>query len=139
VDLAARIDTQLRERLEEAVDFACLDALVAHRRARGLPPLEADSARDRAEYEASVRAFLAHLEATVAADLTPVQAARLEATGREAPDEPARLIAVQVTLARELPDYWQRFEAGRASFSVESALASGGQRRGLLRRLFRRG
>ena len=139
MDLVARIEAELRERLEAAVDFVCLGALVERRRARGQPPLDSDSTRDRAEYEASVRAFLAHLEATVAADLTPVQAARLEATGREAPDEPARLIAVQVTLARELPDYWQRFEAGRASFSVESALASGGQRRGLLRRLFRRG
>src|SRR5207253_2797093 len=48
-DLAARIEAELRERIEEAVDLACLDALVKWRRARGLPAPAADSVRDRAE------------------------------------------------------------------------------------------
>jgi len=138
VDLAARIEAELRERLEAAVDFVCLGALVERRRARGQPPLDSDSTRDRAEYEASVRAFLTHLEASVAWDLAPEQAARVEAAGRAAADEPTRLVAVQVALARALPDYWERFEAGRASFSVDAAPASGGERRGRLGRLFRR-
>ena len=34
-DLAARIDTELRERIEEAVEFLCLDTLVERRRALG--------------------------------------------------------------------------------------------------------
>ena len=138
MDLAARIEAELRERLEAAVDFVCLEALVARRRARGLPPLESGSPRDRAEYEVSVRASLCHLEASVGRDLAPGQAARVEAAGRAAADDAARLVAVQIALARELPDYWQRFEAGRSSFSVEAALASGRERRGLLGRLFRR-
>ena len=127
MDLVARIEAELRERLEAAVDFVCLGALVERRRARGLPPLDSDSTRDRAEYEASV-----------AWDLAPEQAARVEAAGRAAADEPTRLVAVQVALARALPDYWERFEAGRASFSVDAAPASGGERRGRLGRLFRR-
>ena len=44
-DLAARIDAELRERIEEAVEFLCLDALVERRRTLGLPPPAADSAR----------------------------------------------------------------------------------------------
>ena len=32
-DLVARVEAELRERIEEAVDFACLDALVERRRA----------------------------------------------------------------------------------------------------------
>ena len=72
-DLGPRIDAQLRERLEEAVEFVCLDALVARRRARGLPPPAADSAPDREEFTQGVRAFLEHLRATIAVDLTEAQ------------------------------------------------------------------
>lgn len=136
-DLGARVEAQLRERIEEAVDFVCLDVLVAGRRAAGRPTPAADSASDRAEYQAGVRAFLTHLAETVAPALEPAQLERVQAAGRAAPDEAARLLAVQVALARVLPDYWQRFEACRLTFPPPSP-ESGGERRGLLRSLFRR-
>src|SRR5262249_26444229 len=47
----------------------------------------------------------------------------------------ARLMAVQVALARELPDYWQQFDAVRLDYAAERAV-SRGEGRGLLRRLF---
>lgn len=137
-DLAARIEAELRERIEEAVDFACLDALVERRRARGLPAPVADSARDREEFTQSVRAFLERLRDAIAVDLAPEQRQRVDAAARAAGDETRRLLAVQVALAKELPDYWQRFEASRVSY-VGAEPASGGERRGLLGRLFRRG
>ena len=136
-DLAARIEAELRERIEEAVDFACLDALVDQRRARGLPAPVADSARDRAEFTQRVRAFLEWLRDTIAVDLTPDQRRRLDAAARAAADDAQRLLAVQVALAKELPDYWQRFEASRVAW-VGAESASGGKR-GLLGRLFGRG
>jgi hypothetical protein len=37
-------------------------------------------------------------------------------------------------LARELPDYWQRFESARTVYAEH--VESGGERRGLLGRLF---
>jgi hypothetical protein len=139
-DLAARIDAQLRERLEDAVDFACLEAMVERRRARGLPAPAADSAQDREEFQRSVRAFLEHLRASLAVDLEPEQHRRVEAAERGAGEETARLLAVQVVLARALPDYWQRFEASWAAWSAEPrGPASGGERRGLLGGLFGRG
>ena len=49
-----------------------------------------------------------------------------------------------ISLARSLPDYWQRFDAARARFLAEPASTppadgSGGEGRGLLARLFGRG
>jgi len=137
-DLVARIEAELRERIEEAVDFACLDALVERRRAHGLPAPVADSARDRDEFTQRVRAFLEELRDAVAVDLTPEQRRKVDAAARAAGDETGRLLAVQVALARELPDYWQRFEATRVAY-VGSAPASSGERPSLLRRLFGHG
>lgn len=139
-DLAARVEAQLRERLEEAVDFVSLEAMVERRRALGLPAPAADSARDREEFTHSVRAFLAHLRASLAADLGPEQRGRVEAAEHGAGEEIARLLTVQVVLARELPDYWQRFEASWAAWTAATRGAdSGGERRSLLGRLFGRG
>ena len=137
-DLTARIEAELRERIEEAVDFACLDALVARRRARGLPAPVADSAGDREEFAQSVRAFLERLRAAIAVGLTPEQREKVDAAAHAGGDPTQRLLAVQVALAKELPDYWQRFEASRAAY-LGVAPVSGGERRSLLRRLFGRG
>src|SRR5213594_2926619 len=68
-DLSARIDAQLRERLEEAVDFVCLDALVQRRRALALPPPSADNPRDREEFTRGVRTFLERMKAGLLPDL----------------------------------------------------------------------
>jgi hypothetical protein len=135
--LAARIDVGLRERLEEAIDFLCLDALVQRRRALGLPAPAPDSAGDREEFAGQVRAFLERLGA-LAAGLDGEQRRKVEAAERAAGDATARLLAVQTVLARELPDYWERFDAARAAYVAER-VGSGGQRRGLLSRLFGRG
>jgi hypothetical protein len=136
-DLSARIEAELRERIEEAVDLACLDALVKWRRARGLPAPAADSVSDRAEFTQSVRMFLERLQDAIAADLTPEQRRRVDAAAHAPGDDTQRLLAVQVALARELPDYWQRFEATRIAY-VGAEPNSGGERRGLLGRLLRR-
>jgi hypothetical protein len=128
-DLDTRIGHEVRERLEEAIDFVCLDALVRRRQARGLSAPQADNAADRAEYTQNVLAFLRLLDAEVSSD-----PARRLAAG----DEQERLLSAQVAHARALPDYWQRFEALSARFLAEPA-PSGGEGRGVLARLFGRG
>jgi hypothetical protein len=128
-DLNTRIAQEVRERLEEAVDFVCLDALVRARQARGLPTPVADNPADREEYVRHVLAFLRLLDAEV-----PAGDARPPAGNTEE----ARLLTGQVARARALPDYWQRFESLSARYLAEPA-ASGGERRGVLGRLFGRG
>jgi hypothetical protein len=129
-DLNTRIEHEVRERLEEAIDFVCLDALVRARRARGLPPPADGNTADRAEYMQHVLTFLRLLDAEVPAnDARPVR-------GEGGADE-ARMLAGQVARARTLPDYWQRFEALSARFLAEP-VPSGGERRGVLARLFGR-
>ena len=136
-DLKARIEAQLRERLEEAVDFVCLEALVKRRRARSLPAPSADNTRDREEFTHSVRAFLAELWDAIAPTLGETQRQKIAAAERAPGDETQRLLGVHVALARELPDYWQRFEAARIAYAEQSE--SGSERRGLFGRLFGRG
>lgn len=134
----------MRERLEEAVDYVCLEALVRARRAGGLPAPAADNAADRREYTEHVRAFLTLLERDLGSHLTAEQRGRLPAAPPAA-DEEGRLMSVQVALARLLPDYWQRFDAARARYLAEPASprvpdgGSGSEGRGLLARLFGRG
>jgi hypothetical protein len=135
-DLPARIEWEVRARLEEAIDYVCLQALVQARRARNLPPPAADSRQDREEFMARVRAFLRLLLDEVPAGLGDDERPRLDLP--EAGDEQARLIAAQVSLARTLPDYWQRFEVVSLRYLAELE-ESGSERPGLLARLFRRG
>ena len=133
-DLNARIEAQLRERLEEAVDFVCLEALVKRRRALSLPAPSADSTRDREEFTQSVHAFLAELRSAIVPTLNEQQREKAAAAERAPGDETQRLLSVHVVLARELPDYWQRFESARTVYAEHAE--SGGERRGLLGRLF---
>jgi hypothetical protein len=137
-DLASRLEAELRERLEEALDAACLDALVAMRRARQLPPPAADSERDRAEYQSEVRLLLERLDAHFAPLIDDGLRDRAARPVRAGSDRESQLMATQVALARTLPDYWQRFDAVRLQYAEERA-ASGSESRGLLRRLFGRG
>jgi hypothetical protein len=128
-DLLSLIDAELRERLEEAVDHACLDAMVSARRAAGAPAPVADDVRDREEFTASVRALLERLR-----DEIPPAADEV-AQG----DEEWRLLAVQVGRAKALPDYWQRFEVVRQRFAADYApRRSGGAGGGIFGRLFGR-
>ena len=130
-DLGTRIEHEVRERLEEAVDFVCLEALVKTRRARGAPAPVADNVADRAEYQTHVSAFL-HL---LADELRPANNASPTSSSGVTD---AQLLSRQVALARTLPDYWQQFETLSARYLAEPS-ASGGERRSLLARLFSRG
>jgi hypothetical protein len=135
-DLLSLVDAEVRERIEEAVDFVSLDVIVQNRRARGLPPPAADNADDRREFEAGVTAFLERLAADLGERLSAEQQRKLEEiTSRAGNDRVARLVAIQVALAKQLPDYWQQFETIRARHT-EARGASGGERRGFLARFF---
>jgi hypothetical protein len=146
-DLGTRIEFEVRERLEEAVDYVCLDALVRSRRAHGLPPPAADNPDDRQAYTVNVLAFLGLLRRELVAELRAEERRKVLDSASGAGDEQAQLIAVQVALARLLPDYWQRFDAIQARYLAEPAesggvpgsIPSGREGRGLLARLFGRG
>lgn len=133
LDLAARIDAELRTRIEDAVDYACLDAMVKARQDRGAPAPEADNPRDREEYDRRVAEFLERVRAALVPALTTAQRHRLGATvGAPRGGDVTAAVAIQVALAKELPDYWQRFEGVRRQPS------GGDERRGLLDRLLGR-
>jgi hypothetical protein len=132
-DLATRIERGIRQRIEEAVEAACLDILVNVRRSRGLPPPAASNEQDREEFDRLVRQLLGRLQADLVSALKEGLPTRTVLGGHV-----ADLIAVQVALARELPDYWQRFDATRTAYAAERA-ASGRESGSLLRRLFGRG
>jgi hypothetical protein len=134
-DLASRIDAEIRERLEEALDAASLEILVAIHQAQGLPPPAADSARDRAAYEGEVRRLLERLDAHFRPRLSEEVRHKATSAARDGQKPGDRAIAMQVMLARELPDYWQQFDAVRMEYAAERS-ASRGESRGFLRRLF---
>jgi hypothetical protein len=137
-DLGTRIEFEVRERVEEAVDYVCLEALVRARRARGLPPPAADNAADKRAYTANVVALLERLRSEIPAGLTAEALRKIDQVAGTAGDQQAQLVAAQVALARLLPDYWQRFEAISARY-LGAALAdgdSGREGRGLLAHLF---
>ena len=112
--LLERIQAQLRDRIQEAVEMAGLGLMVELRRHHGRPAPDTDSAADRQEFEEISRALLAHLRAAFLAELLPDQRTRL-LRAETAVGESEPLLAGQVLLARELPDYWQRFGAYRAA------------------------
>ena len=128
-DLAARIDGELRTRIEDAVDFVCLDAMVKSREARGDAPPAANDAHDREEYLARVTAFLDLLRQELSTQLTAEQRHRLgRALGADAGSIDAA-VGAQVALAKELPDYWQRFEDVRLRGPSASPPSRGESRR----------
>ena len=140
-DLMARVDAEVGDRIGEAVDFVCLEAMVQSRRARAEPAPAPESARDREEFDASVEAFLARLGDEIAAALRPEQREVFDtARGRASGDRLARLLATQVALAKLVPDYWQRFEDVRAAWAADAGAppASGRDRPGWLDRLLGR-
>lgn len=134
-DLTARLDAELRSRIEEAVDFVCLDVMVRARRERGLPAPIADSPRDREEFHHDVRSFLARLRADLTAGLSDAERQRVDTATRADEDELAQLLTAQVALAKTLPDYWQRFDAIRLAYAAER-VRSGGEHGSLFARLF---
>jgi hypothetical protein len=137
-NLLERIDAVVRERIEEAVEFGCLDLLVHLRRSQARPLPARDNPGDRQEFEALVRDFLRALRDSLLADLADGAARKTrdteEAGGAQ---ELAHLLGGQAALARLLPDYWQRFESFREGF-VRERLAAPPPRPGLLDRLLGR-
>ncbi len=135
-DLATRISAGIRQRIEEAVEVACLDILVNVRRSQGLPAPAADRDDDRAEFDQIVRQLLTRLQTCLVAPLDDSLRSKITRVERTTTDPVEQLMAVQVALARELPDYWQRFDAIRTDYAAERA--SGRESSGLFRRLFGR-
>jgi hypothetical protein len=134
-DLLAQIQDEVRERIREAIDHVAIEALVEARRAGGLAHPSVDNPVDRGEFDAGALAFLQRLGEDVAAGIPEETRRRADdAAARAGSDPVLRLLAAQVVLARALPDYWQRFEAARAAHLARPTV-SGGQGRGLLRRL----
>ena len=134
-----RVDAEVRDRITEAVDFVCLDVMVQARQILELPAPVPDSAEDRAEFDARVETLLGRLGDELSSVLDAEQRQALGAAAERARgDRLSRLLAVQVALAKLLPDYWQRFESVRAAFAAEAAGApptSGRDRPGWLGRL----
>ena len=133
--LRERIQAQLRERIQEAVEMAGLELMVELRRRHGQPVPDTDSAADRAEFEQTARALLRHLRTAFDAELAAEQR---EGLGRaeSSAGEPEPLLAGQAFLASHLPDYWQRFETYRAAYA-RGQLDAPPTRGGWLSRLLR--
>jgi hypothetical protein len=132
--LRERIEAQLIERIEEAVEMAALHLLVELRKRQGRPAPETDSRADRHEFALLTTDLLRYLGEAFERELGEGQRRELDAA-REGADGRARELHGQVWLSRQLPDYWQRFEGHRAAHA-EARLASPPQSGGLLKRLF---
>lgn len=135
--LVERIEALVRERIEEAVEFVCMDLLVQLRRAHGRPAPAADSAGDREEFRGLVRELLRHLRQAYVEGLGPEDLRKVsQAEDAQGRDEVPRLLAGQTALARLLPDYWQRFDALKTAFT-QTRLSAPPPRPGLFDRFFR--
>ena len=132
--LRERIDAQLTERIDEAVEMAALHLLVELRKRHGRPAPESDSGEDRDEFAALAADLLVYLGEAFSGELSEDHRRALEGA-RGGGDARAQGLRGQVFLARQLPDYWQRFEAHRAAHA-EARLASPDRPTGFLKRLF---
>jgi hypothetical protein len=135
--LHERIDAQLRERIEEAVEMAALELLVELRKQQGRAAPEEGNAEDREAWHALGRDVLAALREGFAASLGADEQAALARAEAGGADAHAQALAGQVALARRLPDYWQRFDGHRAAY-LAHRLSGAQSPPGWLRRLFSR-
>lgn len=133
--LRERIEAQLSERIDEAVEMAALHLLVELRKRHQRPAPESDSREDRDEFAALAADLLAHLGEAFETELTADQRRELDRARAGGGDARARGLRGQVFLSRRLPDYWQRFEAHRAAHA-EARLTAPVRPGGLLKRLF---
>jgi hypothetical protein len=134
--LRERIDAQLRERIEEAVEMAALELMVETRRRQQKAAPEENNRSDRAEFHATADEVLQHLHRAFRAALSPADRDAFDAATRPSASDPrAERLAGQVFLAKRLPDYWQSFETHRADLA--SARLGSAVREGWLKRLFR--
>ena len=121
--LIERIDAQLAERIEEAVEMAALHLLVELRKRHNRPAPETDSRADREEFQALAEDLFAYLGRAFEADLAAERRSDLEGARAEGAYPRARELRGEVFLARLLPDYWQRLETHRAAHT-EAHLAA---------------
>ena len=136
--LGERIEAAVEERLEEAVEFVCMDLLVQLRRAHGRPAPVAKSASDQQEFHGLVSEWLLHLRGALLDGLPPEEVQKVsQAEADRGPEEIPRLLRGQAPLAPTLPDYWQRFETLRAAFT-QARLGAPGPGPGFLGHLFGR-
>jgi hypothetical protein len=133
--LMERIDAQIRDRIEEAVEMAALELLVETRKREQRRAPQEDSASDRAEFRALAERLLAHLHDALVSSLPDEQRPALEGIDPPPSSDWPGLLTVQVFLAKRLPDYWQRFDEARGEFARQSPGAPG-PGPGWLRRLF---
>ena len=135
--LRERIEAQLQERIEEAVEMAGLDLLVALRTKQHRPAPEEHSSADRQEFEALAADLLASLRSTLRVEIAEAQRPGLDAAEAAEKDPRLQALAGQVFLAQRLPDYWQRLEAHRAVYA-QARLLERVESAGWLRQLFAR-
>jgi hypothetical protein len=134
--LIERINAQILERIEEAMEMAGLQLMVELRKATGRPAPETTSAADREEFGRRGREMLEAIAEAFRLELGPDERVALAAAEARGADEQGRLLAGQVHLAKTLPDYWQRFETHRTAHT-QMRLAGAG-RGGWLGRLLGR-
>jgi len=134
--LRERIEAQLTERIDEALEMAALHLLVELRKRHDRPAPESDSREDRDEFVALTADLLDYLGEAFEAELNADQRRELDRARAGGADGRARGLRAQVFLSRQLPDYWQRFEAHRAAHA-ELRLAAPDRPGGFLKRLFR--
>ena len=132
--LIERIDAQLAERIEEAVEMAALHLLVELRKRHNRPAPETDSRDDRAEFRLLAGDLLAYLGRAFEAGLSSERHREFTQARAEGADPRAQDLRGQIFLARQLPDYWQRLETHRAAHA-ELRLAAPRPPTGLFRRL----
>lgn len=120
--LLERIDAQLKERIEEACEFFCLDLLVQLRNAHGRPAPQPDNQTDRNEFKQLVQELIVAISGVsqgwVPMTDTLLQTKLLE---QKTLDQP---LVLQIFLAKNLPDYWQRFEQATQAFATARRAAS---------------
>ena len=133
--LLERIEAQLGERIEEAVEMAALELLVELRKRHQRSPPASDSQADRQEFQALSADLLEYLREEFTAEMPAEHRAALAQAGTSGSSERERALRGQVFLARLLPDYWQRFEAHRAAHA-EARLSAPPPPPSLLKRLF---
>jgi hypothetical protein len=133
--LRERIEAQLTERIDEAVEMAALHLLVELRKRHDRPAPESDSREDRDEFTALTADLLDYLGEAFEAELNADQRRELGLARAGGADARAQGLRAQVFLSRQLPDYWQRFEAHRAAHA-ERRLSAPDRPGGFLKRLF---
>ena len=132
--LLERIDAQLAERIEEAVEMAALHLLVELRKRHQRPAPETDSRDDREEFQALAADLLAYMGRAFEASLSSEHRSGLAQARAGSPDPRKQDLRGQIFLARRLPDYWQRLETYRAAHA-EVRLAAPLPPTGFLKRL----